>query len=64
MLNERIEIAIAVQQSDFLFDATRRDQCVDRFTNRDAESPELAEVSRHLNGDFFADERDHRQGSQ
>ena len=64
MLNERIKIAIGVQQREFLLDATRRDQRINGLPNRYPEGPEFAEVPCRLKRDVFADERDQRHRSQ
>jgi hypothetical protein len=48
VLDERIEILVAVEQSQSLLDAAGHDQCVDGFSNRDAARPQNAEVISHL----------------
>ena len=48
MLNKRIKIVIAVQQCEFLLDATRRDQRINGLPNRYPEGPEFAEVPCRL----------------
>lgn len=64
MLNERVKIAIAIQQREFLLDATRRVQRIHGLPNRYPEGPQFAEVPGRLKCDGFADERDQRHRSQ
>ena len=64
MLNKRIKIAIAVQQCEFLLDATRRDQRINGLANRYSDGPEFAEVPCSLNRNVFANERDQRDRSK
>ena len=48
MLNEGIEIAVAVEQGVTIFDATRRNQRVDRLPDRHSARTQMAEIAGGL----------------
>jgi hypothetical protein len=62
--NERIEIPVAIEQRQTLFDATRGDDRVDGFSRRHAKRAKLAVILRGAQGDFLAAEFYDRQRSQ
>ena len=57
MLDERVEITIAVQQRKAIKDAAGGDQRIDRLADRNAEAAEMAIVAGGFNGDAVVTDR-------
>ena len=53
MLDEGIEISIAVEEGEAAFDAAGRDQRVDRLAHRDSQRPQGSKVHRRLDRDVL-----------
>jgi len=65
VFNERIEVAVAVQQGEAAFDTTRGNHSIDRLPHSNAQCTERAKVLCRLNGYLFAaqiyDDQGHQQ---
>src|ERR1043166_6335116 len=64
VFDERIEVFVAVQQSQSALDAPRRNDGVDRLAHRDTVRSHGAKVLRCLNGDVSAGQLDDDERSQ
>jgi len=54
MFNERIEVPAVIEQFVPVFDASGGDQCIDCFSDGDADATQRTEVPRSLNRDLSA----------
>ena len=60
ILDEGVEIAVAVEQGVAMFDTARGDQGVDGLSHRHPQFPQLAVIARRLQGHIAADQGNDR----
>ena len=58
MADERIEVAICVEQLVAILDAAGCDQCIDRLAHGNSTCPQLPEVGRPKDGDVSTSDAD------